>query len=296
MTDQTPQTGTPDPLGLEIAGALQNTVHPATVILYGSRAAGEHRPGSDADILIVAQDHQGTGTAAVAAQSWLNTAKPGADVSIRTMTQEEFDRRRTLGQSIAGQASRHGVNAMGERLEYSPHHDPHEEEIWQETRGWLERSEEHIQDYNEREDANHWNLKALGHEARQAVEHAMKGLLTAHDDPSRFRHDLSSMWNHIDQNLPWASGQDAHNGKLAVGELMDHVTFQENPSGPTLNRLTTFAEGYRYEIVPREGTREERKDLQYLVNRAVKALLDESLRQRGAAPSDLFPNGRPWER
>ena len=102
------------------------------------------------------------------------------------MTLEEFDRKRRLGQSLAGQASRHGVNAMGERLEYNPHDDPHEEEIWQETRGWLERSEEHRQDYNEREDANHWNLKALGYEAQQAVEHAMKGLLAAHDDQSRF--------------------------------------------------------------------------------------------------------------
>ena len=296
MTDATTAKGHPDPLGLQIARAIQQAVQPAEVILYGSRAVGEHRQDSDVDILIVTQDRQEAGTATITAQNWLNTARPDADVSIRTMTLEEFERKRRLGQSLAGQASRHGVNAMGERLEYNPHDDPHEEEIWQETRGWLERSEEHRQDYNEREDANHWNLKALGYEAQQAVEHAMKGLLAAHDDQSRFRHDLSSMWDYIDRNLPWTSDQEAQESKPAVRQLMDYVTFQEHPSGPTLNWLTTFAEGYRYEIVPRERTWDERKELQYLVNRAVKAVQDEALSRTGAAQSDLFPGGRPWER
>ena len=226
----------------------------------------------------------------------MNTAKPHADVSIRTLTQGEFDQKRRLGQSLAGQACRYGVNALGERLEYNPHYDPHDEEIWLETRSWLERSEEHIQDWKEREDANHWNLRSLGYEAQQAVEHAIKGLLATHDDHSRFRHDLTSMWSHIDQNLTWTNNLEAYEEKMDVRELMDYVSFQENPSGPILNWLTAFAEGYRYEIVPGERTWEERKDLQHLVNRAVKAIQNEALRQRGAAASDLFPDGKPRER
>ena len=289
MNDGTTAKRNPDPLGLQIARAIQEAVQPAEVILYGSRAVGEHRQDSDVDILIVTQDRQGAGTAATTAQNWLNTVKLDADVSIRTMTLEEFDRRRRLGQSLAGQASRHGINAMGRQPEYHPQHQPHDEEIWQEARSWLQISEESRQDYNVHEDINHQNLKALGYQAQQALENAIKGILAAHDDQSRFLRDLSAMWDYIDRNLPWTNNQEAQEGKRAVRKLMDYVTFQEHPSGQTLNWLTTFDEGYRHEIVPRNRTWEERKELQYPVNRAVTALQDEALRQRGSGAERPLP-------
>ena len=118
------EKATQDPLGLQIARAIQQAVQPAEVILYGSRAVGEHRQDSDVDILIVTQDRQEAGTATITAQNWLNTARPDADVSIRTMTLEEFDRKRRLGQSLAGQASRHGVNATGRETGVQPPRRP----------------------------------------------------------------------------------------------------------------------------------------------------------------------------
>ena len=62
------------------------------------------------------------------------------------------------------------------------------------------------------------------------------------------------------------------------------------------NWLTAYAEGYRYEIVPKKRNQEERKNLQYFVNRAVAALREEALYQRGATQKDLFPQGKPWGR
>ena len=132
MPGQIPQTKSPDPLGLAVAREVQKAVAPATVILYGSRAAGDHRPDSDVDLMIIAPDRSAAGSAAADANRWLRTAGPDLDVNIKTLTQEGFDRRRRLGQSLAGQASRHGVDPMGERLEYNPQYDPHEEEIWEE--------------------------------------------------------------------------------------------------------------------------------------------------------------------
>ena len=44
----------PDPEGLAIAREIQTRVHPAEVILGGSRAVGDHRPGSDVDLIAVA--------------------------------------------------------------------------------------------------------------------------------------------------------------------------------------------------------------------------------------------------
>ena len=124
MPGQTPQTGSPDPLGLHVAGEVQKAVAPATVILYGSRAAGDHRPDSDIDLMIIAPDRSAAGSATADANHWLRTAGPDLDINITTLTQEELDRRRRLGQSLAGQASRHGVDPMGERLDYNPQYDP----------------------------------------------------------------------------------------------------------------------------------------------------------------------------
>ena len=223
MPGQTPQTGSPDPLGLQVAGEVQKAVAPATVILYGSRAAGDHRPDSDVDLMIIAPDHRAAGSATADANHWLRTAGPDLDVNIKTLTQEEFDSRRRLGQSLAGQASRHGVSQMGERLEYNPQYDPHEEEIWEETRTWLERGLEHLQDYNEREDADHWNMRSAGYEAQQATEKAMKDVLAAHDDHSRFRHDLSTMWDYTLTNL-WRNNEDGQSGKQAVNREVSACT------------------------------------------------------------------------
>ena len=124
----------------------------------------------------------------------------------------------------------------------------------------------------------------------------MKGLLEAHDDQGRFRHDISRMWDYIDTNIQWSNDQEGLQSKQTVRELIDHITFQDSTSGENLNWLTAFAEGYRYEIVPRERTWEERKELQYLVKRAVTALADQALHRRGAVRENLFPNGKPWER
>ena len=145
----------PDPEGLSIAQATENAVAPATVILYGSRAAGDHRPNSDVDLIIIAHDHRSAGTAAAEANRWLKSVRPGPEVNFRIMTQEQFREKSKFPQPIPGQAARHGVNTMGERLEYNPQHDPDDTETWHETRGWLERSEEHLKDYYEREDGNH---------------------------------------------------------------------------------------------------------------------------------------------
>ena len=296
MPGQIPQTKNPDPLGLQVAREVQKAVAPATVILFGSRAAGDHRPDSDVDLMIIAPDHKGAGSVTADANRWLRTAGPDLDVNIKALTQEEFDRRRRLGQSLAGQASRHGVSPMGERLEYNPQYDPHEAEIWEETRGWLERGQEHLQDYNEREDADHWNMRSAGHEAQQATENAMKGLLAAHDDHSRFRHDLSTMWDYTLTTL-WRTGEAGQTGKQAVRDFLEHVTFPNSDKpGETLNWLTAYAEGYRYEIIPKERNREERKDLQYFVNRAVAALREEALYRRGTTQEDLFPQGKPWDK
>lgn len=47
----------PDPIGLAIAREIQKKVHPAEIMLGGSRAAGDHRPDSDVDLTAIAPDY-----------------------------------------------------------------------------------------------------------------------------------------------------------------------------------------------------------------------------------------------
>ena len=54
MAHATPQQGNPDAVGLAAAKAAQDAVAPDTVILFGSRARGDHRPDSDVDLMVVA--------------------------------------------------------------------------------------------------------------------------------------------------------------------------------------------------------------------------------------------------
>ena len=70
--------------------------------------------------MIIAPDHRAAGSATADANRWLRTAGPDLDVNITTLTQEEFDSRRRLGQSLAGQASRHGVRPDGRKAGVQP--------------------------------------------------------------------------------------------------------------------------------------------------------------------------------
>ena len=65
--------GCPDPHALQIAAAAQEAVGPDLVILFGSRAVGDHREDSDVDILVVTgKEHSGSARAAAerAALPW----------------------------------------------------------------------------------------------------------------------------------------------------------------------------------------------------------------------------------
>ena len=51
----------PDSQALAIAREMQKQLQPAEVILLGSRAAGDHRPDSDVDLMAVVLDDNGNG-------------------------------------------------------------------------------------------------------------------------------------------------------------------------------------------------------------------------------------------
>ena len=67
---------TTDPLGLAIAREMQERLKPAEIILQGSRAAGDHRPDSDVDLMAVCPDE---------------AAVRGADETLRQLLEGKYD-------------------------------------------------------------------------------------------------------------------------------------------------------------------------------------------------------------
>ena len=145
VTDQTrPTISGPDPLGLVKARKMQERLRPAEVILLGSRAAGDHRHDSDADLMAVCSDEAAVVTADETLRQLLEGKYLVPVVSVITITEEEFLRTAPLAQSQAGQAARHGVTPGGRSLDYRPERDLEPEEIRQATIFWLALAETHL--------------------------------------------------------------------------------------------------------------------------------------------------------
>ncbi len=122
-----PPTNNPAPHALEIARAVQQKVAPDTVILFGSRAAGDHRQDSDVDLLLITQEKyppKNRPSPTAAANEYMKTHPPLLEINIKTMSASEFARNRKAKQHIAGQAEHHGVVMNGETLEYPSGHAP----------------------------------------------------------------------------------------------------------------------------------------------------------------------------
>ena len=56
MAAKAQAVNTPDAIGMAVARPAQEAASPNTVILFGSRARGDHSENSDVDLLIVCRD------------------------------------------------------------------------------------------------------------------------------------------------------------------------------------------------------------------------------------------------
>ena len=294
-------TNKPDPHALEIARAVQKQVAPDTVILFGSRAAGDYREDSDVDILVVTEGRGrprnplGVG-AGDAVKKYMESYPPLLEVNIVTMTRSEFDRNRRAKQHLAGQADHHGVLMSGERLENQSDYDDGYPVHWPATKKRLENTAEWGHHFNDMVDQDHWNQKVTGFAAQQAVENALKGWLSTFNDPSRFGHDLNSTWDHLERVQDWSQPglEELHESLTSLF----YYTRYDNPkhrSGRD-NWLTDYADVYRYDVNPRPMTQEEKRGLRQLVNNAIENLTERIHRVSGTGDSDIFTEGkRPWE-
>ena len=289
-----------DPVALAIARAAQEAAEPAVVILFGSRARGDYHEHSDVDLLVIADD-KNPRKAEFAAYSGAkrHSERTGIDIStnVISMTKEEFVRCRLAKQHIAGQADIQGVVMSPEIPDYSI--DPPDDGYpghWPATRQRLQNTGEYSHQFNEMVEENHWNQKLLGFSAQQAVENALKGWLSAHNDDRNWDHNLNRLWEGVQEKENWANPElePIHE---AVTELLDHTRYEDLDSpGTDRNWLTNYAVIYRYGGTSYRMTQAERLEFQETVNDAVSAIVTRIHVISGTTDDDVWPEDvRPWD-
>ena len=288
--------GPADPLAVAVADAVQHSVAPAQVILFGSRARGDHGPDSDVDLLVVAADANTTGPelrAKIAAREYLATLESDLGVDVVAMTGREFNRARLANQHVAGQAFNQGIWMSNEILE-SPEPDGFPDH-WPETVRRLQTVEEWLYHVNDMLEKESGPQRVLGFGAQQAVENALKAWLSTHNLPRNYGHELTPLWDEI-RSLPETSAPDAQPAVAAVANLFAYTRYEDpDLPGIYLDWLSKYAVDYRYAGVSHQMTELERAELRNLLNAALSEIVALVHRRSGTTSADVWPDGeRPW--
>ncbi len=283
----------PDPEALAIAREMQERLHPAEVILMGSRAAGDHRPDSDVDLMAVAPDEDGKRKADGILRLLLEGKREDPVVTVFTITRERFRLTAPMAQSQAGQGARHGVTPEGRSLDYRPQREPEPREILQATIYWLILAESEAQGFVRLlEYGGFPGLRMPAQQGQWALECAIKGLLTAGNDGARFRRDAALMWRHFEGTRPVSD----RSGARAMEELLRGTA---GPDGPGC-RLTGFSEAFRRGDVMPDLTGPEQESVGRHLAPAVNILIEEALARAGSTRRQLEEakhrslSGAPW--
>ena len=270
----------PDPVGLVIAREIQERVHPAEIILSGSRAAGDHRPDSNVDLTAIAPDEAAAERTKEILRELLEGKRDVPVVNVITITREEFDRTALLGQSFAGQAARYGVTPEGRNLSYRPEREPTAGEIWELTIWWLRMAEHHLNMLKYfLECPSRHDSEFLGTEAQWGLERSFKGLLAADNDTVRFRRDAAFLWRHVESTHP-ITDRDA-------AEAMEHMLAATTGPGGLGCSLTGFSVAFRRDEPVPELSEREWEAVRHCLPQAVGSLITEALARSGTDREDL---------
>ena len=244
MTAPTPIPSGPDPVALAAAEAAQQAVSPDTVILFGSRARGDHRPNSDLDLLIVCGDDVvfpvARATRAVKAHFELNP--PRLDADVIPIRKDKFDYCRRAKNHVAGQAMRDGIIMGGENIDPNPAYDDYPDN-WPDVKERLQAAYRHLGTFTREIEHRDGEQEMYGFHAQQAIENAIKAWLSAADLDYRRVHDLAGTAETL-LNDP-GEGDTLAAAQLRL--LMDYTSYEkEDPPGEIANWLSLYAVVYRY--------------------------------------------------
>ena len=237
---------TPDPLGLAVAHAAQKAAEPNIVILFGSRARGDHRPNSDVDLLVIYQGNSAIPEARIkrAVNEYFELHPPQRRVDIITMDNDQFEYARRSKNHVAGQALRDGIIMSDEGLDFSNRYQDDYPDSWPDVKERITATYRQLNSFEILINHPDGAQEDYGFHAQQAVENGMKAWLSAADIDYRTNHDLQEAADYI-LNDP-AESQTLAAQQLRL--LMDYTNIEEpRHPGEYDNWLTKYAVTYRYE-------------------------------------------------
>ncbi len=286
MDSNVSQARTPDKTALEVAKAVQSEMPANTVILFGSRARGDHRPNSDVDLMIISASGRGAGSglAARVARDYFQDNPPRLRVDVVTMDVKTFNYCRRAKNHVAAQAIRDGVIMSDENLDLSAGYDDGYPDSWPDVRERLQAAYRHMGAFGREIDHRDGIQEIFGFHAQQAVENAIKAWLSAAGLEYRSVHDLREVADQILRDPTEA-------GTLAAAQLrllIDYTSFP-NPDRPgeRLNWLTLYAVNYRYSGTAFRMDDVDRHRFLAEINLAVGTFINRAYELTGTSEPDL---------
>ena len=286
MENNSTSSAAPDQTALELARAVQTAVAPDTVILFGSRARGDHRPDSDVDLLIISKPGTvasvGRANRVVREHFRLNPPRLGVDVVSMDLTRFNYCRR--ARNHVAAQALRDGVVMNDANFDASNRQDDQYPESWPDVKERLQAAFRRLGTF-EREIAHpDGDQEMYGFHAQQAVENALKAWLSAADLDYRRVHDLQEVADKIFDD-------SAESNTLAAAQLnllMDYTSCPD-PNHPheLLNWLTRYAVDYRYSGATFRMDDLDRDRFRSEILLAVRTFINRAYELTGADETDV---------
>lgn len=237
-------TAKPDKTGLELARAVQSALTSDTVILFGSRARGDHRPDSDVDLLIISESGTvtATGWAKHVAGEYFRLNPPWLGVDVVTMDLDKFNYCRRAKNHVAAQALRDGVVMNDANFDTPNRNDDQYPDSWPDVKERLQATYRHLRAFERLITDPDGYQEMYGFHAQQAVENALKAWLSAAELNYRRVHDLQEVANQV-----FADSNESNTPAAAQLKLLMDYTAYENPDYPNIkNWLTHYAVSYRY--------------------------------------------------
>lgn len=215
-----------DSKAVAVARAVYDAVPLDSVILFGSRARGDHRPDSDIDLMLIHSEamsrddyRKASQTAYDAIERIYGTRWIGVD--LLDIPKSTYLRCRGGINHVTAQAARDGVDMNGEKPEYEPDSEPFD---WHDVRQRVVTANRNLRDL-EAGLAASLSQEIIGFLAQQTVENILKAWISAAGVGYRNTHQLSELLGII-KNIPEE---------------------QDTSASEELLWLTRYAVRYRYE-------------------------------------------------
>ena len=216
-----------DPKAVAVARAVYDAVPLDAVILFGSRARGDHRPDSDIDLMLIHSapvSNDDYRKATIAAHDAIEEAfgtRWIVGVDLLTIPKTTYMRCRRGINHVTAQAARDGVDMNGDKQEYERDPEPFD---WHDIQQRVITANRNLRDLESAISAGQ-SQEAIGFFAQQAVENILKAWISAAGAEYRNTHELSRLLGII-KNIPEE---------------------QDTTASDELFWLTRYAVRYRYE-------------------------------------------------